>query len=516
MYDSLLLVIPPQHALLEGFSSGLISLANYVAAHEPALDVRLLDLSHTAPEDLERELALAFDGGGGRVLVGITTTTATYQWGLAVARSTRRLPVDASIVMGGHHASPEARVVLREHPEIDCIIGGEGEEALLSLVRNPDDWSAVPSLTYRAGPDGSAGDGIRANPRAKLLSTAELDEIDPTHRTAASRSSTGKFDHTSYVSARGCPLKCAFCAVAGEQIRAKSIPRVIDDLRRLVRDFGYRRIAIEDNFFAHSPARTRDLCAAIEACRREPGMDFTWDAQTRVESLQSAETVAAMRRAGCDALYVGVESLVDAQLRQMRKTPDPERYLDLLCRRTVPLLATHDIECYINLQLGLPGETDGQRETTIEMLLKLGAIAGRYRKSITVFPQLAVVYPGTADYLAARGVGGRLAYFDDMTFERFTAWEIEQQPVLTWLGRHFAHGTGGIPLGILSPESLGAGRFDVDPDAVLRVVNQLDRMRQVRGVRVFNYAKYLVTADPAGSSTPTNVSPSAGAVACAH
>jgi radical SAM superfamily enzyme YgiQ (UPF0313 family) len=496
MYQTLLLVLPPQHALLEGFSSGLISLANFISGREPSVDVGILDLSYASPHEAAAELAGAAACARGRTLIAVTTTTATYQSALAVARAARTAAPGGHVVFGGHHASPEARIVLREHRDVDAVVCGEGETALLALVRNPDAPAHVPNLAYR-----DADGAVQVNPRAPLLTTGELDSIAPTYRGEGIRSARGKFDHVSYVSARGCPLRCAFCAVSSERIRAKSVERVAEDLRTLVKGLGYYSIAIEDNFFAHSPARTRDVCSALEELRREPGMDFNWDAQTRVESANSPDVLASMRRAGCEALYLGVESLVDEQLVRMRKTPEPRRYLGMLEESVVPRLLASDINCYVNLQLGLPGETQGERDATLATLRRLGRVARDYRKQITVFPMLSVIYPGTADYAAAAAPGQLLGGFGGGAFERFTEWEAHQKPVLTWLGRHFAHGTGGVPAGILDHAALRDCRFVVDPNRVCDVVNQLDEMRNVPGVRVFNYSKYIVAA-PATVAAP--------------
>jgi len=42
---TLLLIIPPQLGLLNGFAAGLISFANYVSARQPEVCVEIIDLS---------------------------------------------------------------------------------------------------------------------------------------------------------------------------------------------------------------------------------------------------------------------------------------------------------------------------------------------------------------------------------------------------------------------------------------------------------------------------------------
>src|ERR1043165_3581100 len=103
---TLLLVAPPQRLLLEGLSSGLFALADYVKRRVPDCAVELVDLSRAARADIEGSLS-AFLRASGRVVVGITTTTATYCGALQVARATKRVRPDATVLLGGHHASPE-------------------------------------------------------------------------------------------------------------------------------------------------------------------------------------------------------------------------------------------------------------------------------------------------------------------------------------------------------------------------------------------------------------------------
>ena len=263
---------------------------------------------------------------------------------------------------------------------------------------------------------------------------------------------------------------------------------VVRDIRHLVEDLGYRRIAIEDNFFAHSRKRTLELCSALEELRRD--LDFTWDCQTRVESMDRRGLLAAMERAGCEAVYLGVEALNEEQLLYLGKTRRPDGYLQALQDRVVPSLLASRVDCYINLQLGLPGETDSHRNETLEGLRALGSMAFERGREITIFPQLHVVYPGTQHF--HEGVKeGRFGDDGYRVFEEFTRWEARQKPILTWLGEHFAHGVGGLPEGILLAEKLREGRFEVNPDRVFEVSTYLRAMEQAPGIRVFRYGAYL-------------------------
>jgi len=478
----LLLVHPPQAGLLEGFASGLIALANFVSGEDPGAHVELVDLGLNRADDIEQEIALFLGPSEVPPFIGITTTTATYQGALRVAEVVKRLNRVAVVVLGGHHASAQADVVLSRHDCVDYVIRGEGEIALATLLRLYPDVAEVPNLSYRQG------SGIRHNATAPLLAQDQLDRLPATFRGRGLRSAPGKFDHATYVSARGCPLKCAFCAVANERIRSKSVDAVVDDLRVLISELGYRRIAIEDNFFAHSPKRTLELCAALSGLRRE--LQFSWDCQTRVESMRRPDIVRAMEAAGCEAAYLGIESLHRDQLLYLAKTHSPDAYVRALEEEVLPQLLRSRIDCYMNIQVGLPGEGTTHRESTLGALSRYGQLAVAHGKSILIFPKLHVVYPGTRHFQDALAQG-RFGPLGADVFEAFTAWEERQEPVLRWLGAHFAHGTGGIPEGILARDQLRQGCFQVDADAVLSIVSYLEAIEAIEGISVFRYGRYL-------------------------
>jgi radical SAM superfamily enzyme YgiQ (UPF0313 family) len=385
--------------------------------------------------------------------------------------------------MGGHHASGDAEVVLRHHKDVDYVICNEGEIPLYHLIKSYPAVDRVPGLAFR-----NNGSGFTRNPDPPLLSTSDLDKVPLTYEGCGLKRSPGKFDHVTYVSARGCPLSCAFCAVANQDIRAKSIAQVTADIRFLV-ESGFSKVAFEDNFFAHKVSRTLEVCRALEDLR-EGGLSFSWDCQTRVESVDRPSIIEAMEQAGCDAVYLGIESLDEQSLKFLGKTPNPTSYLRRL-QHVVPNLLASKIDCFMNLQFGLPGETGEQIETTLQRMKELGNRADDRGRKITVFPQLFVVYPGTFHFLEF----ARAKIYNRDVFEEFTQWEAEQRPILKWLGTTFAHGTGGLPLGILDDLRLREGKFTVDGATTARVTDTIGRMSQLRGVRVFQYGEYLVKGE---------------------
>ena len=291
-------------------------------------------------------------------------------------------------------------------------------------------------------------------------------------------------------------------------IRHKSTPQIVEDIRDLVRT-GYRRIAIEDNFFAHSRARTKKLCEQLATLKAE-GLEFQWDCQTRVESLNDDTVIKHMAEAGCEAVFIGVESLSYDLLEYLNKTNDPARYIRLLEQSVVPSLLTSPIVCNINLQFGIPGTSQQHRKELLSRLASLGKKAQDADQEIVVYPQLHVVYPGTQHFMdgVARG------RFAPDVFETFTMWEMHQQPILTWLGEHFAHGVGGLPEGILRPEPLRSSVFEVDADAVMEISTTLRKAEETAGVQLFKYGQHLVKSSKQADSSAASTTQAQNPVAC--
>lgn len=485
----LFLVMPPNQGLLQGFSAGLISLANFVQKRIPEVHPEILDLSIDSYESSNNKLVQLLEKEQNtKVFVGITTTTASYQSALKIADFVKKAKSKSVIILGGHHASTDPENILRAHQKIvDLIVMGEGEKSLYEILCN------YPSLNQVRGIAIIDENGnFTCTSPAPLLSQNELDSISITYRNHGLIGIPGKFDYATYVSARGCPHRCSFCVVGDSCVRTKSISAFIRDIRTLLK-IGHNRISIEDNFFAQSYLRTRQICQALEEIQKKNKDNFKWDCQTRLESLAKRDTIILLAKAGCEAVYIGVDALNTKQLLYLNKTKNPLKYLNTLTKYVVPTLLQYNIKCYLNLQFGLPFENDNERRNTIEILTLLGKLASSFGQTITVFPQLHVIYPGTSLFRQALSQGR----FSNDVFEKFTEWEFQQNSVLYWLGEHFAHGAGGIPEGIIKPEVLRNSAFGdanevIDTNAVFNLSASLRAINRIKGLKTFNYGDHII------------------------
>ena len=312
----LLLIQPPQPGLLDGFANALIDLGNFILNHEPLADVSILDLGPADAKKTKLQLTNALnDLGSNQAVIGITTTTASYQSALSVARMIKGHSNAHTVVLGGHHASPQHDVILRHHQKfIDVVIRGEGELPLCALVQGhvPSEIEGTSSLQSGF---------LRVNGEPRSLTTEELDTLRVDFRGQLFQWRQGS-SIVPPTSRPGMPPAVRFL-----RRRRRANPREVGFPRHrglacLVFERGYQRIAIEDNFLGHKRSRTLELCAAIRAFRNQTGSRFTWDCQTRLEFVRDPEVIAALESAGCESVYVGVEALTGPSCTTSVRPPD--------------------------------------------------------------------------------------------------------------------------------------------------------------------------------------------------
>ncbi len=243
-------------------------------------------------------------------LVGISTITTTASQSYSLADKVRSMGIP--VVLGGPHVTWRADEAM-EHA--DYVIRGEGElsfPALLKALTEPEPrLGQVPGLTWRE----KAGD-IRHNAKAPPVDLDLLPRPDLRLLGMDTLPGMGPRRIVPMQTSRGCPFDCSFCTVHstfGRRMRYRSIPRVMDDIATFddpdVLVFFY-----DDNFTA-SRTRIKEMGQAM--IRR--GFRSKYSAQVRAEIGRDPELLDTMKRSGCVSLYIGLESVNEAALRQMGK-----------------------------------------------------------------------------------------------------------------------------------------------------------------------------------------------------
>jgi radical SAM superfamily enzyme YgiQ (UPF0313 family) len=273
---------------------------------------------------------------------------------LWMARTARDSGIEA--VAHGSDASDHAQAFLEAG--FSAVAVGEPEATLLEFAQGRP-WSSIAGLAY------FCGEGLHHNAPRRLqqdLDTLPLPAwhlVDIDLYRQAWIAAHGYFS-LNLASSRGCPYRCNWCAkpIHGNRYHAHSPRRIAREMLELKRRFQPDRIWFADDIFALSPRWTREFAAAVES----NGAWIPFKMQSRCD-LMTRDTVAALRRAGCEEVWMGAESGSQRILDAMDKD---------ICVEEIGAarhnLRAHGIRACFFLQFGYPGETWSDIEATIRMV----------------------------------------------------------------------------------------------------------------------------------------------------
>ena len=270
----------------------------------------------------------------------------------------------AKVVVNGSDASDHVTDYLGRG--FDFALLGEAEWTLLELAQSLLGASARPpeEISGLAYFDRQQADFARTPARPLMWELDALpfparDLVDVERYRSAWKSAHGFFS-LNLVASRGCPYRCNWCAkpIYGDAFHLRSAESVAEEMKQLRENFGAERLWFADDVFALKSRWARELATAVE--QHDARVPFK--VQSRVD-LMTPETVAALRRAGCEEIWMGVESGSQKILNAMDKGTRVEQ---ISAARQI--LKEHGIHAGYFLQFGYPGETWEEIQETIELV----------------------------------------------------------------------------------------------------------------------------------------------------
>lgn len=157
-------------------------------------------------------------------------------------------------------------------------------------------------------------------------------------------------------SSKGCPFSCIYCDVQQKTFNFKSAERVGEEFEDLI-EYGATSVHILDDAFNIRRNRVIEISQVLV----ERGIQIDWSARGTVEVRE--EVIAALAEAGCKRLHVGIESLDDTVLGNLKKA---QRYKHI--KIFSDLCAKHGIDILGYFILGAPGETEEYRRSLPQMI----------------------------------------------------------------------------------------------------------------------------------------------------
>ena len=291
-------------------------------------------------------------------LVGVTAMTTTAPRAYEIADQFRRRGL--KVVMGGMHASALPDEAL-EH--CDSVVVGEAEELWPRLMRDFEQNSlqriyrhedGFPSLDHLPRPDWALYRDKRYLPVHFVETT------------------------------RGCPLDCEFCAVTtafGGKYRNRPAEEVVAELRSLHPFEG--RFILKNCVFFVDDNIISNRAYARELLPRLAEFKLKWFSHASMNIAKDPEILRLCQSSGCVGLFIGFESLSEANLRAVgKRTNHPQEYMEVVQR-----IHDNGIGIDASFVFGLDGDDEGVFDRTLEFVERSRIEIGYY--------SILTPYPGT-------------------------------------------------------------------------------------------------------------------------
>ena len=177
----------------------------------------------------------------------------------------------------------------------------------------------------------------------------------------------GSFRIVPVESGRGCPYGCEFCTVTGffgDSIRFRTNESVVNELlmlkARAKAEKGQIAVFFIDDNFAINIKRTKSLLRDIIAAKAQ----VHWVAQISANLLRDEELVDLIADAGGKWIFIGMESIDPANLKDVNKGFNkPGEYAAVLER-----LAARNVYAITSFIFGMDNDTVGAAERTLQQV----------------------------------------------------------------------------------------------------------------------------------------------------
>jgi radical SAM superfamily enzyme YgiQ (UPF0313 family) len=298
------------------------------------------------------------------------------------------------VILGGWHPSLLPQQTLTAD-YVDAIVVGQGEDALLEIVRHIEEGSSL---------EGIAGVGYKQDGRLVFNSPRalkplrdlppkayELGDYDAYERVCGRR-------WAMYISSLACPYSCAYCTnegVYGRQWNALDAEQVVEETTGLVTRHRLQLLwVVDDNFLVD---RERALAIGEGLVRSAVSFEWSIQATTNLVNRLTVDELKLLRRAGLSQICHGAESASPTVLKLMNK--DFQKVETIYHAAEKCVLA--GIRPSFNIIFGFPGEGERERRETVAFIMD---VCRRY-PGAEFWTNIFTPYPGAPVMQRAEELG---------------------------------------------------------------------------------------------------------------
>jgi len=375
---------------------GLLSIAAYLRGKGEAVDCVDLNVLNKARN--AGEATQAFEDSlkdAQPMLVGVSVMVAgQFKHARKACKQVKQLAPHALTVVGGAHVSQFPNDILKNCPEIDFVVLGEGEEQAYACAQYARTRKSPP-----AWPDGiayrSADGGIAVLPKTRYSVDVDrlpwpaydvLDFDDYRHDTSTWHNpfQVDLSLRVPIITSRGCPNLCNFCSVAqcmGQKYRAMTAVHVVDMVQMLHDEHGVRYFAVFDANFAQDVTRVIEICKEIAKRNLNifidlpTGLPINATAMAMIDALAEAGLIRT-----CISVETGDDFIRNSVMR--KQVNHDEIFTVVASIRRYP-----HVFLLTDFVIGMPEDTKESLDTSCRLIAELD--------TDDIALSIATPYPGT-------------------------------------------------------------------------------------------------------------------------
>jgi anaerobic magnesium-protoporphyrin IX monomethyl ester cyclase len=323
-------------------------------------------------------------------VVGFTSMFSS-EWVLLrqIIRAVRARFPDALLVAGGEHFTALPEYCLRDCPELDLIVKGEGEHTFHDVLEGwvSGDYSQNAGICF-LDDDGTFHDN-GGLPRIRDPETVPwpywpegyLEKFWQAGKSYGVRTERD----IPLLGSRGCPYQCTFCS-SPQMWTTRYVLRDIEDVIAEIKFYIQKYRITSFQFYDLTVFTKKSWTVAFCKRLKEERLQLHWSlpSGTRSEVLDG-DVLEALKETGCDYLAYAPESGSRRTLEKIKKRIHPDRMVASIraAKRAGLILRT-------NLIIGFPHETRRDVFDTLWFGLRM-AVAGVDEVPFFIFS----AYPGT-------------------------------------------------------------------------------------------------------------------------
>ena len=341
-----------------------------------------------------RYLAHVFDQIPVIDFIGFSTWTTNYFTTLLACAYLKRRSRPPVVIAGGPQvtASPASAKLALASGLVDVVALGEGEQTLLAVYDHFANGHGVPrNLPGTMTRDASGTDFFREERplmRVPAIPTPSFSEM----HLEAYQTESGYRTLPMQLS-RGCTDKCEFCSewVFWRSFRPDTPEHAVAQIKELQERYGANFIIFSDSLLNGVPKR---LVAFAEEMIRE-NVQIKWAGFMRAQ--MDRDTAELIARAGCNDVFVGIESFSDETLELMNKRRTKAQNIE-------------SVEAFLGAGIGVtggfvPGFPGDSRTSFLRSAMVLQELQTKYPGLLEIHEEPFLVQPNAPIYFKLEEMG---------------------------------------------------------------------------------------------------------------